>query len=172
MPINNVKTMALTSLPLVLLIVLTGIIIWQLTQIVPLKTGRRLSVHNALQNIPTGDIEKRLAELLPEDMFAGKDPFFRSSPPKAPNPQQNKDVAVKTDLQEIHLTTIAQGKSGRYCLINGIIYNECQSGEGFTVQQIDPHHVVFATPVQTFTLEPGKKITLEKGRILVPVKEK
>ena len=167
MPINNLKTMALTSLPLVLLIVLTGVIIWQLTQVLPFETGRRLSVHQALQNIPSGDIEKRLAELLPKDMFAGKDPFFRSSPPKTSNPKQSEDVATSTDLQEIHLTTIAQGKSGRYCLINGTIYNEGQSGEGFTVIQIDPQHVLFSTPAQTFTLQPGKKITLEKGRILI-----
>jgi len=173
MPVNNVKTLALTSLPLVLLTVLICIIIWQLTLAKPFSTGRRLSVHHALQNIPTDDdIKKRFAELFPDNMSSGKDPFFRSSQAQATAARQPEGVQTGTDFQEIHLTTIAQGNTGRYCLINGTIYNEGHSGDGFTVERIAPDHVLFSTPVQTVALQPGQKITLEKGRILTPVKEK
>lgn len=169
MPVNNMRTMFFSSLPLLLLIVLTSIVIWQLTKSTPFSTGRRLAVHQALQNLPSTDMDKRLAELLPQDMFAGRDPFFRNS---APQPATSSKVTgtdkaeATADLQEIHLSTIAQGTSGRYCLINGNIFNEGRRGNGFTVKAIEAGLVVFSTPVQTFSLQPGQKVTLEKGKIL------
>lgn len=164
--------MALTSLPLVLLTVLVSLVIWQLTESKPLPTGRRLTVHQALQNIPNSDIDKQLAELLPEDMFTGRDPFFRSAAPQPPTPNTTNTLETATGLQEVHLTTIAQGTSGRYCLINDSIYSQGSGGNGFIVQKIEPGYVVFSTSSQTFTLKPGQKITLENGKILSPIDEK
>lgn len=74
------------------------------------------------------------------------------------------------ELKEIQLTTIAQGKLGSYCLVNGNIYQEGVKGDGFTVELISPGEVVFSTPAQTFTLEPGGKVTLERGKIRTPDK--
>ena len=168
MPVNNIQSNVLAALPLVLLAVTAAIAIWLLTQGQPFATGQRLAVHQALHNIPAKDSATHLAELTPKDMYTGRDPFFRSPAvqKQALQPLEgNRETAA--DLQEIFLTTVAEGLQGRYCLINGDIYHEGHIGNGFTVEQVQTDRVTFSTPVQTFTLQPGKKVTLEGGRILI-----
>lgn len=167
MPVNNIRSNVLAALPLVLLAVTAAIAIWLLAQGQPFATGKRLAVHQALQNIPAKDRTAHLPELLSE-MYTGRDPFFRSVvvQKQALQPIEGNRETV-ADLQEISLTTVAQGLQGRYCLINGNIYHEGLRGNGFTVEQIQPDRVTFSTPVQTFTLQPGKKVTLEGGRIII-----
>lgn len=171
MPVNNIQPKGLAALPLALLIMLSGAVIWQLTQTEPLAITRRLAVHHALQNIPEAEIKERLKELMPEHLFTGKDPFFRGPTP-APTSRATTGKEVTANLQDIHLTTIAQGKSGRYCLINGNFYTEGSQGEGFKVDYIETDYVVFSTPFQTFQLSPGQKISLADGKILTPINGK
>lgn len=172
MPVNNIRPMLLSPLPLVVLAVSVCVVIWLLTQTNPLATGKRLSVHQALQNIPEKDIGKHLLELIPANTFRGKDPFFRSPAPQKLEPATSTETLdTAAELREIQLTTIAQGKRGSYCLVNGNIYQEGVKGDGFTVELISPGEVVFSTPVQTFTLEPGEKVTLERGKIRTPEKQ-
>lgn len=166
MPVNNIQPKVLAALPLVVLVVLSCAVIWQLTLTEPLSITRRLAVHQALQNIPTNEIEKHLAELMPEQLFTGKDPFFRGQAPAPISLTTTTDQKLATNLQDIHLTTIAWGKSGRYCLINGNFYTEGTQGDGFTVDYIEADHVIFSTPYQTFHLSPGQKVTLSEGKIL------
>lgn len=166
MPVNNIRPMLLSPLPLVVLVAGVCVVIWLLVQTKHLPTGRRLPVHQALQNIPEKDIERHLSELITTSMFSGKDPFFRSQTPQQLEPRTTAEAIDTTaDLREIHLTTIAHGKLGSYCLVNGNIYHEGRKGDGFMVELISPGEVVFSTPAQTFTLIPGKKVTLEGGKI-------
>lgn len=168
MPVNNIRPMLLSPLPLVVLVVSVCVVIWLLTETTPLATGKRLSVHHALQNIPEKDIGKYLSELIPASTFTGKDPFFRSPTPQKLEPATSTEAIDTTaELREIHLTTIARGKLGSYCLVNGNIYHEGRKGDGFTVELISPGEVIFSTPAQTFTLVPGKKVTLEGGKIRI-----
>lgn len=173
MPVNNMRPMLLSPLPLVILVISVSIVIWLLTQSKPLATGTRLSVHQALQNIPDKDINKYLSELIPANTFTGRDPFFRSPTPQKIEPAvSTESIDAATELREIQLTTIAHGKLGSYCLVNGNIYHEGHTGDGFTVELISPDEVVFRTSVQTFSLEPGGKVTLEGGKIRLEEKLK
>lgn len=171
MPVNNMRPMLLNPLPLVVLAISVCVVIWLLTETTPLATGKRLSVHHALQNIPEKDIGKHLLELIPTDRFTGKDPFFRSPTAQKLEPATTTETTdTNAELREIQLTTIAHGKLGSYCLVNGNIYQEGVKADGFTIELISPGEVVFSTPVQTFTLEPGEKVTLERGKIRNPDK--
>ncbi|MFT5700356.1 MAG: hypothetical protein ACI8ZB_003230 [Desulforhopalus sp.] len=166
LPVNNIRSIVLALLPLVLLTMAVSVVIWAITQTQPLPTGHRLAMHQALQNIPENEMADQLRELLPRTMFKGRDPFFRPPTAQPLNPDNTSNKTETAALQEIHLTTIASGKRGNYCLINGKIYHEGQKGLGFTVALINQNEVIFSTPVQNFTLSPGKKVTLEAGKLL------
>lgn len=166
MPVNNIRPMLLTPLPLVILVACVCMAIWLIMQTNTLPTGRRLPVHQALQNIPEEGAGKNSSKLIETTIFTGKDPFFRSPTPQQLEPATSTEaINSTTDLREIQLSTIAHGKLGSYCLVNGNIYHEGRKGDGFTVELISPGEVVFSTPAQTFTLVPGEKVTLEGGEI-------
>ena len=166
MPVNNIRPMLLSPLPLVILVASVCIVIWLITQTNPLPTGRRLPVHQALQNIPEEDIEKHLSKIIATTNLTRNDPFFRSPTPQRLEPTTSTEaIDAVADFREIQLTTIAHGKLGSYCLVNGNIYHEGRNGDGFTVELISPGEVVFSTPAQTFTMVPGEKVTLEEGKI-------
>lgn len=71
-----------------------------------------------------------------------------------------------TNLEEIHLTTIAQGKQGRYCIVNGEIFQEKQAGKSFIVEKIAPGQVDFQTSLESFFLLPGQKTAIQAGKRL------
>jgi hypothetical protein len=166
MPVNNIRASLIAGLPLLLLVVAVSVVIWLNTNSKPFPTGSRLRVHQALMNIPEEDTAKQLGKFLPNTIFTGRDPFFRPPVPQPLDLEKTGSTSETAVLQEIHLTTIAQGKIGSYCLVNGKIYQEGQQGEGFTVGEITEREVVFSTPAQTFSLAPGKKVTLESGKLL------
>lgn len=167
MPVNTIRSNMFAALPLVLLALATSFAIWLSAQGKPVATRQRLAVHQALQNIPEKDGVIYLAENRPDEIYSGRDPFFRNPAVQKQVPEPVTDNSERApDLQEIKLTTVARGLQGKYCLINGDIYHEGRRGKGFTVERIQPDRVTLSTPVQTFTLQPGKKITLEGGRIL------
>ncbi|TKB08223.1 hypothetical protein [Desulforhopalus sp. IMCC35007] len=166
MPVNNIRASVLAGLPLLLLVVAVCVAVWFNSKSRPFSTGTRLHVHQALMNIPEEDTTAQLKSFLPKVMSAGRDPFFRPATPQPLDPVETVDNPITAILQDIHLTTIAQGKLGNYCLINGKIYHEGQQGEGFTVEKINEREVVFSTPIQTFHLAPGKKVTLESGKLI------
>ena len=166
MPVNNIRASAIAGLPLLILAVAVSIAVWFNTSTKPFPTGSRLSIHQALMSIPEEDTADQLKNLVPQALFTGRDPFFRPPAAQPLEPVKADTIAGTAVLQEIHLTTIAQGNRGNYCLINGRIYNEGQQGEGFTVGEITDREVFFTTPVQTFSLIPGNKVTLESGKLL------
>jgi hypothetical protein len=166
MPVNNIRATVLAGLPLILLVVAVCVVVWLNTKSTPFSTGTRLHVHQALMNIPEEDTTAQLKKFLPQIISTGRDPFFRPATPQPLDPVKTDHTPITAILQEIHLTTIAQGKIGNYCLVNGKIYHEGQQGEGFTVGKINEREVVFSTPLQTFNLKPGKKVTLESGKLI------
>ena len=166
MPVNNIRASVLAGLPLLLLVVAVCIAVWLNTKSRPFSTGSRLHVHQALMNIPEEDTTAQLKSFLPKVMSSGRDPFFRPATPQPLDPVKIDNNPITAVLQEIHLTTIAQGKIGNYCLVNGKIYHEGQQGEGFTVEKINEREVVFSTPLEIFSIVPGKKVTLESGKLI------
>lgn len=166
MPVNNIRAIVIAGLPLLLLAVAVSVVVWLNTKSKPFPTATRLGIHQALMNIPEEETAEQLRNYLTKSVFSGKDPFFRPPTPEPLDPEKISAPSRTSVLYEIHLTIIAQGSLGNYCLVNGKIYHEGQQGEGFRVKAIREGDVVFSTSAQTFSLRPGKKVTLESGKLL------
>ena len=155
--INHIRSVLLVSLPLLLLVVSVCFATWEGLQSTPFFSESRLMLHQALIKMPPEPSE--ISKTSPER--SGSDPFFH-------NPAE-VDGAVKgilemTNLEEIHLTTIAQGKQGRYCIVNGEIFHEKQAGKSFIVDKIAQGQVDFQTNLESFFLLPGQKTAIQAGK--------
>lgn len=169
MPVNHVRSLLLAALPIILGICALALGAWLGLQSKQMPTGSSVMLHQALSNLPpgTGTSDDNLSASSAPSF--GKDPFFRPLPklPPATTAEPSEPIA----LEELHLTTIAQGKVGKYCLISGRIYHEGQAGNGFLITEIAPGKVHFETTIASFTLVPGQKIALESGKP-VPIEAK
>lgn len=166
MSVNHTRSLFFAGLPLILGCCALGVAIWLGIQPQSLPTGSALMLHQALSNLPAESETSRENLLASIKGFTGMDPFFRP-PPKEPMVVASEPVA----LEELHLTTIAQGIDGKYCLISGRIYHEGQAGNGFLIKKIQPEKVYFETNLATFTLQPGQKVALESGKP-IPIENK
>ena len=163
MQINHMRSVLQLALPLLLLIGSSSLAIWQGCRITPLPVESQLVLHDSLTSMPP----EVSAESRPVPKHVGKDPFFRIADGSDKELTAIVDVA---NLEEIHLTTIAQGKQGRYCIVNGEIFHERQQGKGFTVEKITQEQVDFQTSRQSFALLPGQRAAIQSGK-LVPLEK-
>lgn len=161
MQITHMRSLLQLSLPPLLLVCSISLAIWKGLQTTPLPAGSQLVLHQTLTNAPPKlpEIKQNSAKQ------SGSDPFFRDN--KEVNAEL-KAISQMTNLEEIHLTTIAQGKQGRYCIINGEIFHEKQGGKGFIVDQIAGNKVDFQTSFESFILMPGQRAAIQSGK-LVPL---
>jgi len=163
MPINHMRSMLQLALPLLLLVGSASLAIWQGCRITPLPAGSQLVLHQTLATMPP-----EISEVSqPLQKQARKDPFFRQSDNIH---GELPTIAEVANLEEIHLTTIAQGKQGRYCIVNGEIFHENQQGKRFTVEKITQEQVDFQTSRQSFVLLPGQRAAIQSGK-LVPLEK-
>ncbi len=163
MSIKKYQNILLSGLPVILLLIAVGLVAWKTMQVEIIPTGSRLTLHQAFRNV-----QERNA--LPADSVkpaqdkkpAARDPFFRH---KIPVKEEFQPVNIKENykLVEITLTTIAQGTRGNYCMVNGKIFHEGQTGDGFSVEKIESDRVIFSTSGESFVVEPGQKLILESG---------
>lgn len=163
MQINHMRSVLQLALPLLLLIGSAGLAVWQGCRVAPLPIDNQLVLHQSLTNIPPA----MAAESRPLVKDVGKDPFFRTA--QGPD-AEGTPIVDMANLEEIHLTTIAQGKQGRYCIVNGEIFHEKQQGKSFTVTQIAQEQVDFQTSRQSFFLLPGQRAAIQAGK-LVPLEK-
>lgn len=165
MPVNNIRSLVLAGLPLILGTGAIALAVWTGLQTRPLPAGSGVTLHQALNNLPPELSAVISEENTPKKTQEGEDPFFR---PQQKKPTQRVEQSI--NLEEVHLTTIARGNNGRYCLINGRIFYEGEEGSGFTITHIAPDKVYFETTFETFSLVPGQKVALEAG-MLVPMEK-
>lgn len=167
MPVNHIRSLLLTVLPLLLGVIAVGIAVWLGVQTKPLSAGSGLTLHQALTNLPSQSVTDDVGVQNQLEQFQGIDPFFRLKKEIIPT----KGVEQEVTLEELHLSSIAEGKGGRYCLLNNQIYHEGQTGKGFKITQISPNRVHFTTSVESFTLVPGQKAAIEGGKLVPFEKE-
>lgn len=163
MPISHMRNLLQLALPLLVLVTSTALALWQGYQPPALPLGSSLVLHQSLVRMPA----EPAAVSRPLPQVGGKDPFWRTV--EAP-PYDLSTVVETANLEEIHLTTIAQGKQGRYCIVNGEIFNEKQQGKSFTIETISPDQVSFRTSRQSFVLFPGQRAAIQAG-VLVPLEK-
>ena len=152
-------------LPLLLFIGSASLAVWQGYRIIPLPVGDQLVLHHSLTNMPPEIAISAERQSLPKQV--DKDPFFRTADARH---EELTAIADLTNLEEIHLTTIAQGKQGRYCIVNGEIFHEKQQGKSFTIEKIAQEQVDFQTSRQSFVLFPGQRAAIKSGT-LVPLEK-
>lgn len=163
MQINHIRSMLQISLPLLLLVSLAGLATWKSLQPASLSVANPLALHQTLTSLPAEFPSVRPIAV----KRSGNDPFFRS--PQVAD-ESGTTIAEPAYLQEINLTTIARGKHGRYCIINGEIFHEKQVGKSFIVEKITEDQVAFQTSLENFVLYPGQKTAIQSGR-LVPLEK-
>ncbi|MCP3890156.1 MAG: hypothetical protein GY702_14985 [Desulfobulbaceae bacterium] len=161
MPVTHIRGLLLAGLPLILFVCSIGLAIYGAMQNRPLSTGSGVILHQALSNIPSKNGEIDLDKFDLTTRYRGKDPFFRTEKESPSEP-----VLSSVSLEELHLTTIARGKRGRYCTVNGQIFYEGQTGKGFSIKKIEQDRVLFVTTIESFNLVPGQKVALESGRLV------
>ena len=163
MQINQLVSRAQIIFPIALLFVVTAAAIWQGIQTTPLSSGRVLMLHPALTTKPSEVTQKVVSGVAPPGSAEAADPFFRVESKVV---VEQELIAETEELREINLTTIAAGKKGRYCLVNGTIFWEGQSGDGFTVKAILASGVTFQVGNEEFALVPGQKAALKGGKLI------
>lgn len=154
----NYQKLAPSALPLIVLAAAVGAAVYFAMQSPPLPPPRPIILHPAITRLPIGELKIRTEN---QKQLAGHDVFFRSKailPPEADIPLINSPAHVA----EVHLTSIAGGTAGKYCIVNSTFFLEGEKGDTFTVQNIAPDHVTFTAGETTFTLVPGEKYILEK----------
>ncbi len=168
MQVNHIRHLLQAALPLLFLIGSVSLATWSGLQSTTFPTGTRLVLHHALTTMPPAlsEMGQETNQTLADHV--GSDPFFRNLKKGTGETLNNQEIA---NLEEIHLSTIAQGKQGRYCIINGKIFHEGQEGKGFIVKEIAKGQVVFQTSLQNFPLIPGQKAAIQAGRLVPMEKE-
>lgn len=163
--LNQSHSLLLAALPLIILVCSTGLAGWQGVQSHPLVIGSYPRLHQSITNLPVDMNSKATEKQQAISRQNLTDPFFRYR-----KPMPEKNVVKVMNLEEIQLTTIAQGENGRYCIVNGKIFHENQSGKGFIVKKISREKVAFQTSLDNFSLLPGQKTAVQAGK-QVPVKK-
>ena len=165
MQVNHLRHLLQASLPLIFLVGSLSLATWSGLQATQLFTGSDLVLHQALTTMPQtlSAIGHKTGQTLAG--HSGSDPFFRNLKVVTREVLTSQEIA---NLEEIHLSTIAQGKQGRYCIVNGTVLHEGQVEKSFIVREIAKGQVVFQTSLEIFSLIPGQKAAIQAGR-LVPI---
>lgn len=166
MQMNNPKGLILNALPMIVCVGAVAAAIWAGVQSTPRGNGPTLVLHPALTNTPPESTRRALDLVKIPAIAETADPFLRL--PSLSEKEQVQVPAALMKITEIHLTTIAEGTNGRYCLVNGKIFSEGKAGEGFTIKEINKEKVVFRTGLEEFSLKPGQQAAVQ-GEHLVPL---